>query len=86
MLGTCHLRTLSGRFLWTQLGVEQDPRRPQEIVPTAEFVESLVIFLYGINTWVERFGAKPGDPYTTRQVQHISITVSFYLFVASQLC
>ena len=46
-------------------------------VPTAEFVESLVVFLYGIsNTWMERFGAKPGDPYTTRQVQHISIAVS----------
>lgn len=46
-------------------------------VPTAEFVESLVVFLYGIsNTWMERFGAKPGDPYSTRQVQHISIAVS----------
>jgi len=43
---------------------------------SAEFVESLVIFLYGItNTWMERFGAHPGDPYTTKQVQHISIAV-----------
>ena len=49
-------------------------------VPTAEFVESFVIFLYGItNTWMERFGAKAGDPYTTRQVQHISIAVSLPL-------
>lgn len=47
-------------------------------VPTAEFVESFVVFFYGItNTWMERFGAKPGDPYSTRQVQHISIAVSF---------
>jgi hypothetical protein len=46
-------------------------------VPTAEFVESAVIFLYGAtNTWMERFGANPGDPYTTKQVQHISIAVS----------
>ena len=45
---------------------------------SAEFVESLVIFTYGItNTWMERFGANPGDPYTTKQVQHISITVMF---------
>jgi hypothetical protein len=45
--------------------------------PTAEFVESLVIFLYGItNTWMERFGANPGDPFTTKQIQHISIAVS----------
>ncbi|KAI0663195.1 hypothetical protein C8Q70DRAFT_931144 [Cubamyces menziesii] len=47
--------------------------------PTAEFVESLVIFLYGIsNTWMERFGANPGDPYTTKQMQHISIAVMFW--------
>ncbi|OSC99017.1 hypothetical protein PYCCODRAFT_1374005 [Trametes coccinea BRFM310] len=47
--------------------------------PTAEFVESLVIFLYGIsNTWMERFGAHPGDPYTTKQLQHISIAVMFW--------
>lgn len=46
---------------------------------TAEFVESLVIFLYGItNTWMERFGVHSGDPYTTKQVQHISIAVMFW--------
>ncbi|KAL4075983.1 hypothetical protein J3A83DRAFT_4357115 [Scleroderma citrinum] len=46
---------------------------------SAEFVESSVIFLYGIsNTWMERFGAHPGDPYTTKQVQHISIAVMFW--------
>jgi hypothetical protein len=46
-------------------------------VPTAEFIESSVIFLYGIsNTWMERFGVEAGDPYTTRQIQHISIAVS----------
>jgi len=46
---------------------------------SAEFVESTVIFLYGItNTWMERFGAKPGDPYTTKQVQHISIALMFW--------
>lgn len=42
----------------------------------AEMVESFVIALYGAtNTWMERFGAKPGDPYTTKEVQHISIAV-----------
>ncbi|KAI0650208.1 hypothetical protein C8Q79DRAFT_371855 [Trametes meyenii] len=47
--------------------------------PTAEFVESFVIFLYGItNTWMERFGAHAGDPYTTKQMQHISIAVMFW--------
>ena len=44
---------------------------------SGEFVESAAIFGYGItNTWMERFGAHPGDPYTTKQVQHISIAVS----------
>ncbi|TFK29345.1 cytoplasmic protein [Coprinopsis marcescibilis] len=46
---------------------------------TAEFVESLVIFIYGItNTWMERFGAKSGDPFSTKQIQHISIAVMFW--------
>jgi hypothetical protein len=39
-------------------------------------VECAVIFVYGItNTWMERFGAAPGDPYTVKQVQHISIAI-----------
>lgn len=27
---------------------------------------------------MERFGANPGDPYTTKQIQHISIAVMFW--------
>ncbi|THH33652.1 hypothetical protein EUX98_g527 [Antrodiella citrinella] len=54
-------------------------RAPSRSYPSAEFVESFVIFLYGItNTWMERFGALPGDPFTTKQVQHISIAVMFW--------
>jgi len=54
-------------------------RAPSGNYPSAEFVESAVIFVYGItNTWMERFGAHPGDPYTTKQVQHISIAVMFW--------
>jgi hypothetical protein len=46
----------------------------------AKFVESFVIFLYGITkVWMERFGARSGDPYTAKQPQHIGITVSFAL-------
>lgn len=53
--------------------------RHHDSYPTAEFVESAVIFVYGItNTWMERFGAHPGDPYTTKQMQHISIAVMFW--------
>ncbi|KAF8897397.1 cytoplasmic protein [Infundibulicybe gibba] len=53
-------------------------RAPTEDFYTAEFVESLVIFVYGAtNTWMERFGANPGDPFTTKQIQHIGIAVMF---------
>ena len=48
-------------------------------MPSAEFIECLVIFVYGsTNTWMERFGARPGDPYTIKQIQHISIAVMFW--------
>jgi hypothetical protein len=51
-------------------------RSPLGNTYTAEFVESFVIFFYGAtNTWMERFGANPGDPFTTKQIQHISIAV-----------
>lgn len=41
---------------------------------TAEFVESLVIFVYGsTNTWMERMG-KTGA-YSVKDVQHISIAI-----------
>jgi hypothetical protein len=54
-------------------------RAPSSQHISAEFVESFVIFFYGItNTWMERFGAHPGDPYTDKQIQHISIAVMFW--------
>ncbi|KZP04352.1 hypothetical protein FIBSPDRAFT_767567 [Athelia psychrophila] len=54
-------------------------RSPQGGYVSAEFVESFVIFTYGItNTWMERFGANAGDPFTTKQLQHISIAVMFW--------
>lgn len=54
-------------------------RAPSGRYVSAEFVESLVIFFYGItNTWMERFGAHPGDPYTNKQIQHISIALMFW--------
>ncbi|TFK76049.1 hypothetical protein BDN72DRAFT_891903 [Pluteus cervinus] len=49
-------------------------RPPSPNGHTAEWVESFVIFVYGAtNMWMERFGAHPGDPFTTKQIQHISI-------------
>ncbi|TYJ58053.1 hypothetical protein B9479_001148 [Cryptococcus floricola] len=54
-------------------------RRPSAHSISAEMVECAVIFTYGItNTWMERFGAAPGSPFTVKQVQHISIAVMFW--------
>ncbi|KZW04447.1 hypothetical protein EXIGLDRAFT_599150 [Exidia glandulosa HHB12029] len=66
---------------WSKLGWAWNRRADSSPswTPSAEMVESFVIFLYGAsNTWMERFGAQPGDPYTTKQVQHISIAVMFW--------
>ncbi|KAG6855000.1 hypothetical protein C0991_005929 [Blastosporella zonata] len=53
-------------------------RSPASGYVSAEFVESCVIFVYGAtNMWMERFGANPGDPFTTKQIQHIGIAVMF---------
>lgn len=53
--------------------------RWRRTMPTAEFVECFVVFLYGAsNTWLERLGSKSTDPYTVKQVQHISIAVMFW--------
>lgn len=42
-------------------------------------IECSLIFIYGItNTWLERQGTHYGDPFTTRQIQHISIAVMFW--------
>ncbi|ORY89437.1 hypothetical protein BCR35DRAFT_350424 [Leucosporidium creatinivorum] len=50
---------------------------PSEAV-SAEFVESLLCFLYGVTqTWMERFGHQ-GAPYSVKDLQHISIDVMFW--------
>ncbi|KAI0033786.1 hypothetical protein K488DRAFT_77680 [Vararia minispora EC-137] len=54
-------------------------RAPKGRPVSAEFVESAVIFTYGItNVWMERFGAAPGSPFTTKQLQHISIAIMYW--------
>ncbi|KAJ7591206.1 cytoplasmic protein [Mycena floridula] len=54
-------------------------RAPNSRYPTAELVECSLIFLYGAtNTWMERFGAHPGDPFTAKQIEHIGIAVMFW--------
>lgn len=79
----CYGLMTFGRFLgsFADIGWAWN-RLPSEDHYTAEFVESFVIFLYGAtNTWMERFDAKPGDPFTTKQIQHISIAVRISIFL-----
>jgi len=46
-------------------------------VPSGEFTESFVIFLYGVtNVWLEHLGSW-GGPWEPEDFQHISITVLF---------
>ncbi|KAI5116542.1 hypothetical protein M0805_004325 [Coniferiporia weirii] len=77
----CYGLVSFARFLgsFSELGWAWNRSPRLDKAPSAEFVESFVIFLYGItNTWMERFGVEPGSPYTTKQVQHISIAVMFW--------
>lgn len=70
-----------GRYMgaYADMGWAWNRQPTKRNVPTAEWVECLVIFIYGAtNTWMERFSAAPGDPYTVKQVQHISIAVMFW--------
>ncbi|EPQ27560.1 uncharacterized protein PFL1_04698 [Pseudozyma flocculosa PF-1] len=54
-------------------------RRVGRGMPSAEFVECLVITIYGCTQiWNERQGAKPGDPWTIKQIQHTSIAGMFW--------
>ncbi|KAK2744044.1 hypothetical protein FQN57_004497 [Myotisia sp. PD_48] len=47
-------------------------------VPTAEFVESFVIFLYGAsNVFLEHLAAW-GDAWTAQDLEHVSISVMFF--------
>lgn len=77
----CYGLIAFARFLgsFSELGWAWNRSPLAESVPSAEFVESLVIFLYGIsNTWMERFGVPAGSPFTTKQIQHISIAIMFW--------
>ncbi|THH05011.1 hypothetical protein EW145_g5110 [Phellinidium pouzarii] len=77
----CYGLVTFARFLgsFSELGWAWNRVPGLDRAPSAEFVESLVIFLYGIsNTWMERFGVPAGAPFTTKQIQHISIAVMFW--------
>jgi hypothetical protein len=92
--GACLAHLMEGGIFWhhglvtfavpplNPLGVEQDPCRPQENVPTTEFV-----FLYGIsNTGIEQLGAKPGDPAGSAHFNCRELLPSNYKLLSSFCC
>jgi hypothetical protein len=52
--------------------------RKRAAVPSAEFTESFVIFLYGCtNVFLEHLAAW-GDAWTAQDLEHVSISVMFF--------
>lgn len=48
-------------------------------LPTAEFFESFLIFLYGsTNVFLERLGSSTGDAWSAGDLEHTSISVMFF--------
>ncbi|MCJ1477044.1 hypothetical protein MMC13_005715 [Lambiella insularis] len=49
------------------------------VMPTAEFVESFLIFFYGItNVFLERLGSSSDDAWSAGDLEHASISVMFF--------
>jgi Protein of unknown function (Ytp1) len=72
-----------GRYLgaWRRWGWAWNslPHNTETLPWSASFVESAVIFVYGFSQqFMERFGKQPGDPYSAKDVEHISIAVMFW--------
>lgn len=76
-----------GRWMgmFADLGWAWNVKPPKEVVgrgraavPTGEFVESFVIFLYGCsNVFLEHLAAW-GDEWTAQDLEHVSISVMFF--------
>lgn len=70
-------------FLGIWMGVERqtdacDGGSPQGRSPSAEFVESFVIFLYGsTNVFLEHLAAW-GGAWTAQDLEHVSISIMFF--------
>ncbi|KAL4886890.1 hypothetical protein BJY04DRAFT_43411 [Aspergillus karnatakaensis] len=75
-----------GRFTgaWADLGWAWNKKPPARIVgwksrfPSCEFVESFLIFLYGItNVFLEHLAGWGGE-WTARDLEHVAITIMFF--------
>ncbi|GAD96896.1 hypothetical protein PVAR5_5561 [Paecilomyces variotii No. 5] len=75
-----------GRFIgaWADLGWAWNRKPPASIVgwkakvPSGEFVESFVIWLYGVtNVFLEHLAGR-GKPWSATDLQHVSISIMFF--------
>ena len=70
-----------GRWMgcFSQLGWAWNVKPPINTrIPSAEFVESFVIFLYGAsNVWLEHLAAW-GDAWSAQDFEHVSISIMFF--------
>ncbi|KAJ5770679.1 uncharacterized protein N7511_002730 [Penicillium nucicola] len=75
-----------GRFIgaWADLGWAWNKKPPASIVgwkakvPSGEFVESFVIWLYGItNVFLEHL-SNPGGEWSAADMEHVSISIMFF--------
>lgn len=75
-----------GRFMgaWADLGWAWNKKPPasvvgwKEKVPSGEFVESFVIWLYGVtNVFLEHLGGK-GNEWSAADMEHVSISIMFF--------
>ena len=65
-------------WAWNIKPTRGEVRQWKAAIPSAEFVESFVIFLYGCtNVFLEHLAASDG-PYTAEDFEHISITLMFF--------
>ena len=64
-------------WAWNRLPRHRHVRSWRDQMPSAEFVESFVVFLYGATqTWLERLGK--GAEWSVKDYQHVSIAVMFW--------
>ncbi|CAG7846014.1 SubName: Full=Related to YTP1 {ECO:0000313/EMBL:CCA69256.1} [Serendipita indica DSM 11827] len=64
---------------WASWGWAWNTFSSKSRIMSASFLESLVIFVYGFTQqFMERLGKHPGDPYSAKDIEHISIAVMFW--------
>ena len=66
-------------WAWNVKPIIQRRSRWTSSAPSAEFVESFLIFLYGsTNVFLERLGDRDPGPWSSTDLEHVSISIMFF--------